>query len=173
MTTTAYMKITVAAVILFTSVTTSFAGNFTPIPKVRVVQAACSAACQLAFQACLQVCGTGCQSLRADRPRITRNCDFELDACQRGLLSYKKKGCPGKAALSPKKTLFGGWGDGAGGKRATLSTRKRSGPLEKLAKERNKPKKKSRRHFPVIPVGAALSVHCRGRELVISPTKHS
>jgi hypothetical protein len=27
------MKLTVAAVILFTSVTTSFAGNFTPIPK--------------------------------------------------------------------------------------------------------------------------------------------
>ena len=89
MSTTTYMKITVAAVILFTSVATSFAGNFTPIPKNRVAQAACSAACQLAFQACLQVCGSGCQSLRADRPRITRNCDFELDACQRGCLTSK------------------------------------------------------------------------------------
>jgi hypothetical protein len=39
-------------------------------------------------------------------------------------------------------------------------------PAEKDEKE------KAADASPVIPVAAALSVHCRGQELVISPTKH-
>jgi hypothetical protein len=84
------MKLTVAAVILFTSVTTSFAGNFTPIRKNKVAQSSsCFTTCQIAFQLCLAVCGNACVSTSATKPPVTRNCDFELEACQRGCLSSR------------------------------------------------------------------------------------
>jgi hypothetical protein len=71
----AYMKLTVAAVILFTSVTTSFAGNFTPIPKNKVAQS-CFATCQIQFQLCLSVCGNACVSTSLNRLPASRNCDL-------------------------------------------------------------------------------------------------
>jgi hypothetical protein len=83
------MKLTVAAVILFTSVTTSFSGNFTPIPKNKVAQAGCFTTCQIQFQLCLAVCGNACLSTSSTRPGVSRNCDFELEACQRGCLSSR------------------------------------------------------------------------------------
>jgi hypothetical protein len=84
------MKLTFAAVILFTSVITSFAGNFTPIPKNKVAQTqSCSANCQFAFLLCLQICGNACVSTALNRLPASRNCDFELEACQRGCLSSR------------------------------------------------------------------------------------
>jgi hypothetical protein len=84
------MKLTVAAVILFTSVTTSFAGNFTPIPKNKVAQStSCFITCQITFQFCLSVCGSACVSTSVAKPPVSRNCDFELEACQRGCLSSR------------------------------------------------------------------------------------
>ena len=80
------MKVTVAAVILFASVTTSFAGNFTPIPKNKVAQS-CLAACAIQFQVCLQLCGIACVSTSLNRLPASRNCDFELEYCQRGCRS--------------------------------------------------------------------------------------
>src|SRR5262245_21524546 len=71
------MKLALAAVILFCSITTGFAGNFTPIPKNKVAQRR-SANCQFAFLLCLQVCGSGCQSLRSDRPAGSRNAAYYL-----------------------------------------------------------------------------------------------
>jgi hypothetical protein len=83
------MKLTVAAVmLLFTSVTTSFAGNFTPISKNKVAQS-CFATCQIQFQLCLSVCGNACVSTALNRLPASRNCDFELEACQRGCLSSR------------------------------------------------------------------------------------
>jgi hypothetical protein len=84
------MKLTVAAVILLTSITNSFAGNFTPIPKNKVAQTqSCSANCQFAFQLCLSICGNACVSTALNRLPASRNCDFELEACQRGCLSSR------------------------------------------------------------------------------------
>jgi hypothetical protein len=59
------MKLNVAAIILFSSVATSFAGNFTPIPKNKVVQnlQLCSAKCQNNFALCVQLRGTQFQPI--------------------------------------------------------------------------------------------------------------
>ena len=48
------MKLTVAAIILLSSIATSFAGNFTPIPKNKIAQA-CNDACQNAFDLCVRL----------------------------------------------------------------------------------------------------------------------
>ena len=41
-----------AAIILLSSATISFAGNFTPIPKIKIVQTGCAASCQNNFTVC-------------------------------------------------------------------------------------------------------------------------
>ena len=46
------MKLGVAAIILFSSVATGFAGNVTPIPKMKIVQTGCAASCQNNFTVC-------------------------------------------------------------------------------------------------------------------------
>ena len=49
------MNLGVAAIILFSSIATSFAGNFTPIPKNKIVQNACSFNCQNNFDVCVRL----------------------------------------------------------------------------------------------------------------------
>jgi hypothetical protein len=80
------MKLGATLIILFYfSITTSFAGNFTPIPKSKIAQSgACAANCQSLFNLCLQLCGSSCLSTSTNRLPVTRNCDFERDACLRG-----------------------------------------------------------------------------------------
>ena len=48
------MKLTVAAIILLSSIATSFAGNFTLIPKNKIVQA-CAVTCQNNFDLCVNL----------------------------------------------------------------------------------------------------------------------
>ena len=83
------MKLAAAAIILLSSITTGLAGNFTPIPKNKIVQNFCFNNCQLTFLLCLSVCGNSCTSTSANKPVTSRNCDFELEACQRGCLSSR------------------------------------------------------------------------------------
>ena len=49
------MKLSVAAITLFSSVATSFAGNVTPIPKMKIAQTGCAAACQNNFNVCVNL----------------------------------------------------------------------------------------------------------------------
>ena len=49
------MKLGVAAIVLFSSVATSFAGNVTPIPKMKIAQTGCAAACQNNFNVCVNL----------------------------------------------------------------------------------------------------------------------
>ena len=44
-----------AAIILLSSATISFAGNFTPIPKNKIVQTGCGGMCQNNFAVCVQL----------------------------------------------------------------------------------------------------------------------
>ena len=44
-----------AAIILLSSATISFAGNFTPIPKVKMAQTGCAASCQNNFNVCVNL----------------------------------------------------------------------------------------------------------------------
>jgi hypothetical protein len=53
------MKLSAATIILFASIPTSFAGNFTPIPKNKIVQNACFTNCRTAFDLCVRLRGTG------------------------------------------------------------------------------------------------------------------
>ena len=78
------MKLSAVAIILLSSITTSFAGNFTPIPKIKIAQTTCLDNCQRAFVLCLGVCGSNCTSLSNNRPAVSRNCDVEQAICQRG-----------------------------------------------------------------------------------------
>jgi len=48
------MKLSVAAILLFSSIATSFAGNFTPIPKNKIVQS-CAVNCQNSFDLCARL----------------------------------------------------------------------------------------------------------------------
>ena len=77
------MKQIVAAIILLSSITTSFADNFTPIPKNKIAQSQfnCSANCQILFNQCLQLCGFSCVSTSTNRLPVSRNCDVERDLC--------------------------------------------------------------------------------------------
>ena len=75
------MKQVVAAIILLSSITTSFAGNFTPIPKNKIAQFNCAANCQTLFNQCLQLCGNSCLSTSINRLPVSRNCDVERDLC--------------------------------------------------------------------------------------------
>ena len=50
------MKLSAAAIILFSSTTISFAGNFTPIAKGKIVQSqACFNNCNTAFDLCVRL----------------------------------------------------------------------------------------------------------------------
>jgi hypothetical protein len=69
------MKLSAAAIILFSSTTICFAGNFTPIPKSKIVQSqACFDNCQTAFNLCVR--------LNAGSTTVGRNCQSELSFCQ-------------------------------------------------------------------------------------------
>ena len=78
------MKLSVAAVILFSSITFGFAGNFTPTPKNKIAQGGCALNCQALFNQCLQVCGSNCSSFSTNKPATARNCDVERDFCLQG-----------------------------------------------------------------------------------------
>lgn len=68
------MRLTAAAIILLSSTTISFAGNFTPIPKSKIAQSqACFNNCQTAFDLCVR--------LNAGST-IGRNCQSDLNFCQ-------------------------------------------------------------------------------------------
>jgi len=75
------MKITATAIIFFSSIAISLAGNFTPIAKNKIAQSGCSANCQNLFLQCLQVCGNNCLSTSTNKPVASRNCDTEQAIC--------------------------------------------------------------------------------------------
>src|SRR5262245_43498881 len=97
------MKPVVTAIILFASIQTSFAGNFTPIPKNKTAQIVdCTAGCGFTFDTCVRVRGTGGPSPTAagtagtqqvatpTRPIIIGpSCEFDRDACLRGCASIR------------------------------------------------------------------------------------
>lgn len=89
------MKLNVAAIILFSSIATSLAGNFTSIPKNKVVQnlQLCSAKCQNNFALCVQLRGTQSQPIAtpgttpstpptiSTTPAIGPNCEGDQTLC--------------------------------------------------------------------------------------------
>lgn len=89
------MELNVAAIILFSSIATCFAGNFTPIPKNKVVQNSqnCFANCQNNFNLCLSLRGTQLQPIVTSpapgtppivapaRPGIGPNCEGDQTLC--------------------------------------------------------------------------------------------
>jgi hypothetical protein len=86
------MKLSAAAIMLLCSVATSFAGNFTPNPKNKVVQNVCSTNCQNAFELCVRLRGTGTPPPTVGTQQVApqtaplvvgSNCEFERDTCQR------------------------------------------------------------------------------------------
>jgi hypothetical protein len=87
------MKLSVAAIILFASIPASFVDNFTPIPKNKIVQGACSTICLSLFDTCVRVRGTGPPPPVAGTGQVATpavplvigpNCEFDRDACLRG-----------------------------------------------------------------------------------------
>ena len=87
------MKLSVAAIIFFASIPASFAGNFTPIPKNKIVQVSCTFSCQSAFDQCVRLRGTGgappttgTQQVvtPAVTPQVGPLCEADRDACLRG-----------------------------------------------------------------------------------------
>jgi len=69
------MKLTAAAIILFSSTTIGFTGNFTPVPKGKIVQSqACFNNCSTAFDLCVR--------LNSGSVTVVRNCQSELSVCQ-------------------------------------------------------------------------------------------
>jgi hypothetical protein len=89
------MNLNVAAIILFSSIATCFAGNFTPIPKSKVVQNIqnCPANCQNNFNLCVRLRGTQFQPIVtpgttpstpptvAGTPSIGPNCEGDQTLC--------------------------------------------------------------------------------------------
>ena len=83
------MKLSVAAIILFSSIATSFAGNFTPIPKNKIVQTGCAVACQSNFDVCVRLRipptpppTVGTQQVAPPAPLVVGpNCEGELNIC--------------------------------------------------------------------------------------------
>jgi hypothetical protein len=68
------MKLSATAITLFASTTISFAGDFTPIPKGKIVQSqACFNNCQIAFDQCVR--------LRSGSTNVFRNCESEQSFC--------------------------------------------------------------------------------------------
>jgi len=87
------MKLTVAAIILLASIPASFAGNFTPIPKNKIVQVDCTPSCLANFDTCVRVRGTGTLPPTIGTQQVATpavplvigpNCEFDRDACVRG-----------------------------------------------------------------------------------------
>lgn len=82
------MKLTVAAIILLSSIATSFAGNFTLIPKNKIVQA-CAVACQNNFDLCVKLNipppqpppTVGTQQTTPTLPLVIGNCQGDLNLC--------------------------------------------------------------------------------------------
>jgi hypothetical protein len=82
------MKFSVAAVVLFSSIATSFAGNFTPIPKNKIVQV-CAVNCQTAFDLCVKLSAppplppptVGTQQTTPTVPLVVGNCEGDLKIC--------------------------------------------------------------------------------------------
>ena len=86
------MKLSVAKIILFASIPASFAGNFTSISKMKIVQTACSTNCQTAFALCVRLRGTGAppptlgtQQVAPTAPPLVvgANCELDQAACLR------------------------------------------------------------------------------------------
>lgn len=85
------MKLNVAAIILFSSIAICSAGNFTPIPKNRVVQDIqnCFAKCQNDFNLCISLRGTPFQpivtpntpAIVAPTRPVGRNCEGDQSLC--------------------------------------------------------------------------------------------
>jgi len=98
------MKLTVAAIILLASIPASFADNFTPIPKNKIVQLDCSFSCQATFDTCVRVRGTapppptvGTQQVATPVvPQVIGpNCESDRDACFRGCSAIRSFRPPG------------------------------------------------------------------------------
>src|SRR5262245_53875430 len=91
------MKPSVAAIILFSSIATSFAGNLTPIPKNKIAQTACPDKRQSAFDLCIRLRGTSPSQpivtpgttpstppiVASPGPGIGPNCEMDRDLCLR------------------------------------------------------------------------------------------
>src|SRR4029453_17781499 len=86
------MKLSVAAIILLASIQASLAGNFTPIPKNKIVQSDCTPSCRAAFDTCVRVRGTGTLPPTIGTQQVATpavplvigpNCEFDRDACVR------------------------------------------------------------------------------------------
>ena len=86
------MKLSAAAIILFCSIATSFAGNLTPISKNKIVQNACLNNCQTAFDLCVRMRGTGTLPPTVGTQQVTPtpiplvtgpNCESDRDFCLR------------------------------------------------------------------------------------------
>jgi hypothetical protein len=86
------MKLSAAAIILFCSIATSFAGNFTPIPKNKIVQNACLNNCQIQFDLCVRLRGTATRPPTVGTQQVapppippinSPNCEFDRDFCLR------------------------------------------------------------------------------------------
>ena len=86
------MKLSAAMIILFASIQASFAGNFTPIPKNKIAQTACSNNCQTAFALCVRLRGIGAppptlgtQQVAPAAPPLVigANCELDQAACLR------------------------------------------------------------------------------------------
>jgi hypothetical protein len=84
------MKLNVAAIILFSSIGISFAGNLTPNPKNKIVQNVCSINCQTRFDLCARLRvpppppppTAGTQQVGPSTPMIVGpNCESDRDLC--------------------------------------------------------------------------------------------
>jgi hypothetical protein len=81
------LGLSAAAIILLSSITISFADNFTPIPKNKIAQGGCALNCQNLFNQCIQLCGSSCVSTSSNRLPVSRNCDVEQALCLQGCRS--------------------------------------------------------------------------------------
>ncbi len=84
------MKLSAAAIILFCSIATSFAGNFAPISKNKIVQNVCSTNCLSAFDVCVRLRGTGTPPPTVGTQQVAPptiplvigpNCELDRDIC--------------------------------------------------------------------------------------------
>src|SRR5262245_34888959 len=98
------MKLTVAAIIFLASIPASFASNFTPIPKNKIVQLDCSPSCLAAFDTCVRVRGTGSPPPTVGTQQVATpavplvigpNCESDRDACLRGCAAIRGARNPG------------------------------------------------------------------------------
>jgi hypothetical protein len=86
------MKLSVAAIILFCSMATSFAGNFALISKKEIAQNSCLNNCQLQFNLCTRLRApppppppiVGTQQVAPTAPLVVGpNCEMDQDVCLR------------------------------------------------------------------------------------------